>query len=136
MAVTKEQRRAALIALIMTASAGGGYVAKDELIAIGQRYCGPVPKAVLELYPHDRPEDRAIAERIAASEGIPFNSSGDRLLIDATPRALQIVNEMGPKGVKVKLDLGKAQGLLASWCDPDRQQINDDVTTKLTKGVQ
>lgn len=110
MAVTKEQRRTAFIALSILASAGGGYVAKDDLMAIGQRYCGPVPTAIIEKL--------------------------DGTRIPATPVNIERVNQEGAQGVKVKLDLGKAQGLLASWCDPDRQQINDDVTTKLTKGVQ
>jgi len=109
MAVTKEQRRAAFIALAMLASAGGGYVAKDELIAVGQRFCGPVPTAIIEKL------------------------DGTRLL--ATAENIERVNIEGAQGVKIKLDLGKAQGLLASWCDPDRQQINDEVLTNLTKGA-
>ena len=106
MAVTKEQRRAALIALIMTASAGGGYVAKDDLVAIGQRYCGPMPKAII----------------VGTS-------------LEATKENLTLAQKDGAPAL-VKLDLGKAQGLLSAWCDPDRQQINDEITMKLTKGVQ
>lgn len=129
MAVTKEQRRAALIALSLLASAGGGYVAKDELIAIGQHYCGPVPKAVLEL-------DQDLAKKVYEEvSGFPSTN----LLITevaATPQNIDAVNKLGPKGVKVKLDLGKAQGLLAAWCDPDRQRLDDTVDLKLTKGAQ
>lgn len=109
MAITAQQRRAAFIALSLLASAGSGYVAKDELIAVGQRFCGPVPTAIIEKL------------------------DGTRL--PATPENIERVNQEGAQGVAIKLDLGKAQGLLAAWCDPDRQQINDDVTTKLTKGA-
>lgn len=108
MAVTPQQRRAAFIALMLTASAGGGYVAKDELIAIGRQYCGPVPKAVLEL------------------------SDGRRL--DATPQNIERLNQQGAQGATVKLQLNQATGLLAAWCDPDRQRLDDDVGLKLTKG--
>ena len=110
MAVTPQQRRAALIALIMTASAGGGYVAKDELLSIGQQFCGPVPHAMIEKL------------------------DGTRL--PATPENIERVNRAGAQGVKITLDLGKAQGLLAAWCDPDKQQLNDDITMKMTKGTQ
>lgn len=109
MAVTKEQRRAAFIALSLLAAAGGGYATKDELIAIGQRFCGPVPQAIIEKL------------------------DGTRMV--ATPENIERVNQEGAQGVTIKLELGKAQGLLAAWCDPDRQQINDNVTTKLTKGA-
>ena len=110
MAVTKQQRRAALIALILTASAGGGYVSKDELIAIGQRYCGPVPKAILELQ--------------------------DGRQLPATPGNIALVNQEGAKSVNVRLEIGKAQGLMAAWCDPDKSQLNDSVETKHMKGVK
>lgn len=110
MAVTKEQRRAAFIALSLLASAGGGYVAKDELLAVGQRYCGPAPSAIIEKL------------------------DGTRL--PATPENIERVNQEGAQNVTIRLDLGKAQGLLAAWCDPDRQQITDDVAARLTKGAQ
>lgn len=110
MAVTKQQRRAALIALMLTASTGGGYVAKDDLIAIGQRYCGPVPRAVLEL------------------------PDGQRM--EATPQNVANINAGNPTSVIVKLDLGKAQGLLAAWCDLDRQRLDDGIDMQLTKGDQ
>ena len=105
MAVTPQQRRAALIALIMTASAGGGYVAKDDLVAIGQRFCGPTPRAVIVGTTLDATKDN-----LAASQK------------DGTP-------------AHVKLDLGQARGILESWCNPDRQRLDDEVGTKLTKGV-
>lgn len=110
MAVTKEQRRAALIALMLTASASGGYVAKDELLAIGQRYCGPVPRAIIEKL--------------------------DGTRIPATPENIERVNQEGAQGVTIKLDLGKAQGLLAVWCDPDRHTLEENVEMTLKKGDQ
>lgn len=129
MAITKEQRRAAFIALSLLASAGGGYVAKDELIAIGQRYCGPVPKAVLEL-------DQELAKKVyERNTGFP-STNLEITEVEATPKNIEAVNELGARGVKVKLDLGKAQGLLAAWCDPDRQRLDDTVDLKLTKGAQ
>lgn len=108
MAITKQQRQAAIIALVLTASAGGGYVSRDALIAIGQRYCGPVPKAIMEL------------------------PNGQRL--DATAKNIERINQQGAEGVTVKLELVKAQGLLSEWCDPDRQQLTDNVDMKIAKG--
>lgn len=110
MTVTKEQRRAAFIALSLLASAGGGYVAKDDLIRIGQRYCGPVPTAIIEKL------------------------DGTRL--EATPENIARVNREDGRGVVIKLDLRKAQGLLAQWCDPDRQTLEDAVTTRILQGGQ
>lgn len=109
--MSKEQRRAALIALSLIASASGGYIAKDDLIAIGQRYCGPTPQAVLEL---------------PGGQEIP-----------ATPQAITTINASpGVSGVKVKLKLIEATGLLAAWCDPDRQTLEETVDMTLKKGDQ
>ena len=110
MAATKEQRRAALIALGLLTAAGGGYVAKDDLIAIGQWYCGPVPTAVIERL--------------------------DGTRMPATPENIASVNRDGAQGVKVRLDLNNATGLLAAWCDPDRQRLDDTVTPRLITGGQ
>lgn len=108
MAVTKEQRRAAFVALSLLASAGGGYVAKDDLMAIGKRYCGPVPTAIIEKL--------------------------DGTRMPATLENIASVNQGDGQGVKIKLQLTQATGFLAAWCDPDRQQITDDVDLKIVKG--
>ena len=107
MAVTPQQRRAALIALALTASASGGYIAKDQLITIGQRFCGPTPHAVLVYHGQEQ---------------------------IATPEAIKALADAGIRS-DVKLTLGEAQGLLANWCNPDRQQLTDVVETQLTKGA-
>src|SRR3989304_4419773 len=99
MAVTSQQRRTALIALALAASAGGGYVAKDDLITIGQRYCGPTPRAILTYQGQTQ---------------------------EATPDNIKALADAGINA-DVKLELGKAQGLLAAWCNPDRSQLEDAV---------
>ncbi len=122
MAVTKEQRRAALIALSLLASAGGGYVAKDDLIAIGQRYCGPVPTAVLELTEPAKTELKRLGIEMPTLEATEDNLK----LINANPTVA--------KHTIIKLNLGEAHGMLAAWCDPDRQRLDDTVAVTLTKG--
>lgn len=116
MAVTPQQRRAAMLALALTASAGGGYIAKDELITIGQRFCGPTPRAVLVYRTH-------------ALDGTEVVAEGP----EATPDNLALLRANNIKA-DVKLTLGEAKGLLENWCNPDRQRLDDDVQTTLTKG--
>lgn len=113
--ITLQQRRAAMVALALTVSAGGGYIAKDELLTIGQRFCGPTPRAVLVYKP------------------ISDSPTGPLTTLEATPERLALLKASGIKA-DVRLTLGEAKGILATWCNPDRQQLDDDVQARLTKG--
>lgn len=113
MAATPQQRRAAIIALTLMASAGGGYVAKGDLHAIGQKFCGPVPRAVLVQLDHQ-------------GRSLP--------VVEATPQNIAAVQQAGAPAM-IRLEVGQAQGLMAYWCNPDRNQLEDALDTKLVKGV-
>lgn len=104
MAVTKEQRRAAIVALSLAAAAGGGYVSKNELIRIGQQYCGAAPEVVFQEIDHAG-QVVQITTDVTALKGTA---------VDGTPTL-------------IKLELKPAVGLLAKWCDPDRVGIAERV---------
>lgn len=104
MPISPQQRKAALIALALAASAGGGYISKDEVVRIGQKYCGPVPSAVFQEI------DRA----------------GRVMQTTTDPNALKGTDDSGHATV-IKLELKPAIGLLAKWCDPDRLGMTERV---------
>lgn len=107
MAVTKQQRRAAFIALAMAASAGGGYVSKDELIRIGQHYCGQPPSVIIQ----------------------ELNRFSAVVRETSDPADVRGVDEHGRTEIRLKFE--PATGLLARWCDPDRIGVTEDVALKL-----